>query len=140
MLMLTYTNQTPTTSPSLVDPLRVSFSAILSSFSLCFFHAFFSLSVSLTTLSIHRSIISISPYLWLQKSKSFFLPSTISSKKSSSWLIIFSAPDRRTPKQPFKFSTLSLIPTSDSHSTLSPPLLSNSALSSSMAVFDLRNS
>ena len=81
------------------------------------------------------------PYLWLQKSKSFFLPSTISSKKSSSCPIIFSAPDLNTPKHPLKFSTLSPIPTSDSQSsTPCEHLLSNSPLSSSMATFDLLNS
>ncbi|KAL0557509.1 hypothetical protein IC582_006053 [Cucumis melo] len=64
--------------------------------------------------------------------------------KSSSWQTIFSAPDLSTPKQALKFSTLSLIPISVSHSTTPcdpiPTLLSNSALNSSIAIFDLLNS
>ncbi|GER56997.1 BRCT domain-containing DNA repair protein [Striga asiatica] len=72
-------------------------------------------------------------------SESFLLPSTISSKKSSSCPIIPSTPHCKTPKQFFKFSTLSSIsiPISFSYPTSTPSI---AIFSSSNANFAARNS
>lgn len=95
-----------------------------------------SVSLPLTTPSSPPKIL----YLWLQISMSFFLPSTISSKKSSICPAMLSVPDFNTPIQPFKFSILSRIPVSDSHSISPWDLLSSSPLSSSMAILAFLNS
>jgi len=48
-------------------------------------------------------------YLWLHIFNNFFLPSTISSKKSSSCPVIVSTPHLNNPKQRFKLSTFAWI-------------------------------
>lgn len=75
-------------------------------------------------------------YLWEHMSKSFFLPSTISSKKSSSCPIIPSAPHCKTWRKLFNSSTLSWTSTSTPY-WIMPSI---SIFSSSMAKLDLCNS
>lgn len=89
-------------------------------------------------LGLHMYVRTSFVYLLVHMSKSFFLHSTISSKKSSSCAIIVSTPHLNDPKQLFNLSILSCI------SPWSVPSysknLSISAFSSSMAVFASRNS
>ena len=117
----------PTISQQQLIPLLV--------FTISLFVLFFFFSS--TYCCTYSKLFILSLYLWVHMSKSFFLPSTISSKKSSSCPTILSVPHLNTPNQLFKLSTLSWIsPPPPSYSNA----LSNCTFSSSVAALAFLNS